>query len=1042
MRRLALALAALAFCAPVRADSLPGAAPFDAALQARLRGAWQQRKPGYRPRTRHIDKDGAPRYTNRLFLETSPYLRQHAHNPVNWYPWGDEAFLAARRLGRPVLVSIGYSTCHWCHVMEEESFEDEEIARVLNEGYVAIKVDREERPDVDTIYMTAVQALTGRGGWPLNVWLTADRAPFFGGTYFPARDGERGVRTGFLSLLRQMQKAHAEQGERVASSAAQLVAAVSEHLAARDARAGLPGASVLLAAAESYRAGYDAEWGGMQGAPKFPSSLPVRFLLRHHRRTGDAQSLAMATRTLERMASGGIHDQLGGGFHRYSVDARWLVPHFEKMLYDNALLAMAYLEASQASGRDDFARVARGILAYVEREMTSPAGAFYSASDADSEAPGGRREEGRFFTWTPEEIRAVLAPDAARLAETYYGVTSAGHVDGRSVLHAAHPVGEVARELGLSEQAARASLEDSRRRLLAARERRPRPLRDEKILTAWNGLAISAFARAALVLGEPRLAAQAARAADFVLTRMRENGRLLRSHSEGRSRHNAYLEDYAFLIAGLLDLYEASGSPRWLREAIELDQVLAQHYEDPAGGYFAISDDHERLLARAKPAQDGAEPSGNSVQALNLLRLHEWSDDDRYRQRAERTLAAFGARLEKAPDALSELLLAADFHNDTPKQIVIVTPTQRSQAAPLLDKLRATFVPNRTLVVAAEGSDLQAQARLLPLLEGKRALGGKATGYVCERRVCERPTSDPQLFAAQLAKTEPLVERPSPEERALAYLAREVPGWRRAHACGSCHNNGDGARALFRARAKGHRVPDAALESTREWLHQPLEWERAPGEPGTSDVKLARIQFGAALAASEPGSPLLLEVARKLAADQDADGAWRIASQASLGSPVAYGPFVATWMARVALAAADRAAFAQELARADAWFRTAPVKNVMDAAAAVLALGDARADARALLLRAQASDGGWGPYPGSAPEAFDTALALLALASAPGVAEREPLRRGRAWLLRAQLEVGGWKETTRPAGYQSYAQHISTSAWATLALLETSEPSR
>ena len=1053
MRRLALALLALCGSAPLSAETPPGAAPFDAALQSRLDSAWRSRPSAYRPRTRHVLSEGVPKYTNRLFLESSPYLLQHAHNPVNWYPWGDEAFETARRLGRPVLLSVGYSTCHWCHVMEEESFEDEELARVLNEGYVAIKVDREERPDVDAVYMSAVQALTERGGWPMTVWLTAAREPFFGGTYFPPRDGDRGAGSGFLTLLRRMAQTHAEQGERVTEMARELVAAVREDLASQTSGAGLPDAKVLRAAADFYRDAYDAESGGLLGAPKFPSSLPVRFLLRYHRRTGDPRALAMASRTLEKMAAGGIHDPISGGFHRYTVDARWRVPHFEKMLYDNALLAVAYLEGYQASGCLDFASVARDILGYVARDMTSPEGAFYSATDADSLTPAGKREEGRFFTWTPDEIRAAVGPDRAPLVEAAYGVTPAGNLEGRSVLRAGPPLVEIARELGMTEAAARTSLEESRKLLLAARARRPPPLRDEKILAAWNGLMIGAFARAALTLGEPRYAAQATRAAEFVLTRMRERGRLLRSYNAGSARHDAYLEDYAFLISGLIDLYEATGTPRWISEAIALDQVLERYYEDPdAGGYFTTSADHEKLLTRAKPAQDGAEPSGNSVQALNLLRLHELTSDDRYRRRAERTLTAFSGRLAKAPDLLRELLLAADFQLDTPKQVVIVAPASREQAEPLLAKLRAAFLPNRVLVVATEGEDLKAQARLVPLLEGKRALAGKVTAYVCERRVCELPTSEPEAFASQLAKAEPLSRPATPEDRALAYLMREVPAWREKHACGSCHNNGDGARALLRARELDYEVPQHAVANSRQWLMTPLEWERAPGEPGTSDTKLAGIQFAATtLAAFDAGviddRGLLIEIAAKLASEQDRDGAWRIAEQSSLGSPVAYGPFVATWLGSRTLGAADRARFAGEVARAEAFFVANPAKNVMDAAATALALADApppaaqarRREALELLKAAQTSDGGWGPYPASAPEAFDTALALLALART-AVWNREPITRGRGYLIRTQLESGGWKETTRPPGYQSYAQHISTTAWATLALLETAAP--
>jgi hypothetical protein len=764
----------------------------------------------------------------------------------------------------------------------------------------------------------------------------------------------------------------------------------------------------------------------------------------------------MATRSLEKMAGGGIHDQLGGGFHRYSVDARWLVPHFEKMLYDNALLAVAYLEGYQASGRAEFAEVARGILRYVERDMTSPEGAFYSATDADSPGPDGRREEGLFFTWTPAEIRAAVGAERARLVEAVYAVTAGGNFEGRSVLSAPRPLVEVARELGLAERAARKALEEAREILLAQRARRPPPLRDEKILAAWNGLMIGALARASVALAEPRYAAQAARAAAFVLERMRENGRLRRSYGNGRARHNAYLDDYAFLVSGLLDLFEATGTPRWLAEAKGLDQVLERHYEDrSAGGYFTTSDDHEALLARAKPAHDGAEPSGNSIQALNLLRLHELTDDDRYRVRAERTLATLSGSLARAPEAFSELLLASDFQLDRPKQIVIVAPSDRAQAEPLLARLRAAFVPNRILVVAVEGSDLLAQSRLVPLLEGKVARGGQATAYVCERRICERPTSDPALFAAQIAKTERLAASRAPEDKAVAYLMQEVPGWRAKHACGSCHNNGDGARALFRAMSLGHDVPAEALANTSQWLLAPKDWEREAGEPGTSDKKLARIQFTASLlAATEAGviadRQPLIETAASLAADQDPDGAWRIAGQASLGSPVAYGPFVATWLAKRALTAADAARFAPERAKAEGFFVAHPAKNVMDAAAATLALADAASEpARArrqesldLLLKAQTADGGWGPYAGSAPEAFDTALALLALASAGGEFHREPIQRGRDQLARAQLENGGFRETTRPAGYESYAQHISTTGWAALALLETAPRKR
>ena len=738
---------------------LPGAPPYPSDLLQRLEDARRAKGPGYVPRTRHLRPDGWAKYTNRLFLESSPYLLQHAHNPVNWYPWGDEAFAEAQRRGVPVLLSVGYSTCHWCHVMEEESFEDEEIARVMNEGYVAIKVDREERPDVDAVYMSAVQAMTGRGGWPMTVWLTPERKPFVCGTYFPARDGDRGAETGFLTLLRRLRETYDAQPDRVAASSAEIVQHIRRSLAPPAGGGDLPGAEVLHKAMGHYRSIFDAANGGVGGAPKFPSGLPVRFLLRYHRRTGDGEALRMAILTLEKMAGGGMHDQVGGGFHRYSTDARWLVPHFEKMLYDNALLTLAYVEAYQVTREESFARVAREILRYVDRDMASPDGAFYSATDADSLVPSGHREEGYFFTWTPAELAAALGKDRAHIVATYYGATAAGNFEGRNILHVPRPLSEVAGDLGMKPDEVWKSVEQAREALHRERAKRPAPLRDEKVLASWNGLMISAHAQAALVLGEEGYARVASQAADFVLRNLRGDGRLKRSFKDGRAWHNAYLDDYAFFTAALLDLFEATSQRRWLEEAIALDRVLHTHYEDRSGGgFYMTSDDHEVLLAREKPSYDGAEPSGNSVAVLNLLRLHELTTDDRYRQRAERAFKAFQPALARAPQALSEMLLALDFHLDTPKEIVIVCPRRVSEAAPLLAQLRAAFVPNRVLALVPQGDELARLARLVPLVEGKVAQRGKATAYVCEHRVCELPTSDPAVFAKQLRKVRPLAD--------------------------------------------------------------------------------------------------------------------------------------------------------------------------------------------------------------------------------------------------------------------------------------------
>lgn len=744
-----------------RFQPLPGADEYSAPLQEQLRGMYQQRGSSYVPRTRHLHADGSAKYTNRLFLQSSPYLLQHAHNPVNWYPWGDEAFALARQLNRPVLLSVGYSTCHWCHVMEEESFEDEEIARFLNEHYVIIKVDREERPDVDAIYMSAVQALTGRGGWPMTVWLTPQRKPFYGGTYFPARDGERGARYGFLSLLTRLEEVYRQQPDKVAQSSEQLTQAIGQRLAPQPG-GDLPSAALLDSTVTRYRERFDSRFGGLDGAPKFPSSLPIRLLLRQYRSSGDAALLNMVTSTLKNMAAGGMHDQVGGGFHRYSTDQRWLVPHFEKMLYDNALLAVVYLEAWQVTGDAAFQQVAEDILRYVQRDMTSGEGGFYSATDADSPTPDGRREEGWFFTWTPAEIDQVLDPQAAGLAKAYYQVTAAGNFEGRSILHTPQPLDSIAHGLELTGPAAQKLLGSIRDTLYQARQQRPPPSRDEKILTAWNGLMISAYARAGLVLDRPGYTNIASVAGNFVLDRLYRDGRLYRSYKDGQARHMAYLDDYAFLTAGLLDLYEASSDIRWLQQAISLDKTLERHYEDhPAGGFFMTADDHETLLTREKPAYDGAEPSGNSVALLNLLRLHEFTTDDHYRQRADKALQAFAGTLQANPFALTEMLLALSFRLDQAKEIIIVTPPGEKPGADpatsrMLAALRQTFVPNRVIVVVEQGKALERQASVIPLLRYKQALHGQTTAYVCQQGICELPTQDPAEFARQLAQTVPL----------------------------------------------------------------------------------------------------------------------------------------------------------------------------------------------------------------------------------------------------------------------------------------------
>jgi uncharacterized protein YyaL (SSP411 family) len=738
-------------------ENLPGAEEFEAALLKEFEKMRKFRGKDYHPRTKHLRPDGWADYTNRLFLESSPYLIQHAHNPVNWYPWGDEAFETARKLNRPVLLSVGYSTCHWCHVMEEESYESEEIARYLNQNYIAIKVDREERPDIDSIYMNAVQALTGNGGWPLNVWLTPDRKPFFGGTYFPPRDGDRGVRFGFLTVLKRINEIYHTEPGRIEEIGQNLTGVVRQRLSAQSGDR-LPGADVMQQAINNYKQAFDTVYGGINGAPKFPSSLPVRFLFRHFRRTEDQETLHIAKLSLEKMAAGGIYDQVGSGFHRYSTDQQWLVPHFEKMLYDNALLIMAYLEGYQVTGDENFKRITEEILSYVKRDMTSPDGAFYSATDADSLTPQGHREEGYFFTWTPEELEKVLGRKRAEIVKTYYAVGSRPNFEKRHILHTPKPIAKIADKLDISEDQLRAAIEESKTLLYQWRNRRPPPLRDEKIITSWNGLMISAHARAGLILGDSQYIDRAAQAANFVLTNLFINNRLYRSYKDNQARHLAYLDDYAFFGAALLDLYEATHDIQWLAKAIELDDILEKNYEDKKeGGFFMISKNHEDLIAREKPYYDGAEPSGNSIAVLNLLRLEEFTLKDSYRKRAEKALKSFLGGSSSNPLAHSEMMLALDFYLDNPKEIVIVAPDGKiDESAPFLEEFRKQFLPNRILTVATDGKDIEAHARLIPVARGKFAIKGKTTAYVCEKGTCKLPARDPKLFAQQLREVEQL----------------------------------------------------------------------------------------------------------------------------------------------------------------------------------------------------------------------------------------------------------------------------------------------
>jgi uncharacterized protein YyaL (SSP411 family) len=737
----------------------PGAGPgadHDQALSVVLVEALAHKGAVYVPRTRHLHAPGHPRFVNRLIRETSPYLLQHAHNPVNWYPWGSEAFDEARRLGRPVFLSIGYSTCHWCHVMEEESFEDEEIAGALNQNFIAIKLDREERPDIDAIYMAAVQALTGAGGWPMSVFLTPDREPFFGGTYFPPRDGARGARMGFLTLLTQLAQTYSQDRTRVDRASASLVAAIREQMegveAAARAKASsagipVPDCAPIETAITTYRRLFDAVHGGLRRAPKFPSNIPVRLLLRAYKRTGDPELLAMCTLTLEKMAAGGMYDQIGGGFHRYSTDAQWLVPHFEKMLYDNALLVPAYAEAFQVTGRGDFARVVRETLDYLLREMTSQVGGFFSATDADSKGPDGKAEEGLFFVWSRAEVQSLLGSDADRFC-AYYGITEAGNFEGHNIPNVARP-----------DEAEHAALAEARRTLYEARAKRPLPLLDDKILAAWNGLAISAMAFGGRVLHEERYLAAARNAADFVLTKMRREGRIVRTWKDGVIKTVGFLEDQAFVVQGLLDLWEATFEARWLDEALAIATAQEGAFADvDNGGWFMTSRDGETLIAREKPQYDGAEPSGTSVAWRNALRLAALTGDATWETIATRAFASVASVVTNNPLGLSEGLLALDWMTDVAREIVIVLPAgvALTAARPLLNEVERAFVPSRVLITVREGDGA---AALRALTQDRGAINGLATAYVCVQGRCELPVTDPAALQRLLTTNSPTTPR-------------------------------------------------------------------------------------------------------------------------------------------------------------------------------------------------------------------------------------------------------------------------------------------
>ncbi|MCP3919519.1 MAG: thioredoxin domain-containing protein [bacterium] len=703
-----------------------------------------------------LPKDGGDEF-NRLIHSKSPYLQQHARNPVDWYAWGAEAFEAAREQDKPIFLSIGYSTCHWCHVMEHESFEDPEVAKLMNDSFICVKVDREERPDIDQVYMTVTQAMTGRGGWPMTVLMTPDKQPFFAGTYFP-RAGRHG-RTGMMELVPQLSGAWKNDRRRVL----EVARGATEHVAKLSS--GTPGEALSESTLElcysHLRHSYDFKRGGFGEQMKFPIPHNLRFLLRHHARSGDLSSLDMVETTLAAMRKGGIWDHVGFGFHRYSTDPNWLLPHFEKMLYDQALLALAYTEAWQVTGKDAYRETAEQVFTYVLRDMTSPKGGFFSAEDADSEGV-----EGLFYVWTLEQLKAALDEDDAALAAAVWNIReegnfseeATGEATGHNIPHLSQTLDELAPTRGMEPAELAAKMEVIRAKLFEVREPRVHPFKDDKILTDWNGLMIAAFAKAARVFdGREDYERAATAAAKFVLGNLRdERGRLLKSYRGGAADNLGLLEDYAFFTHGLLELFTTTQKPRFLEEAIALtDDMIARFWDERGGGFFLSPTDGEKLIVRSKESYDGAIPSGNSVAVMNLLWLARLTGNTKYDEYADKTIKAFAGQTSLQPQSYTQLMLAVDFLVGPSFEIVIAGDPAADDLGAMLSALNDRFLPNKVVVVRpAGGAGAKAISRLVPYTETQEAIDGKATAYVCQNFTCQAPTTDVATMLAALEQLE------------------------------------------------------------------------------------------------------------------------------------------------------------------------------------------------------------------------------------------------------------------------------------------------
>jgi len=684
--------------------------------------------------TQHSTKH---KFTNLLIHETSPYLLQHAHNPVDWNAWNNEALERAKREDKPILLSIGYSACHWCHVMEHESFENEAIAKLMNDNFINIKVDREERPDLDSIYMNAVQMMTGHGGWPMTVFLTPDGLPFYGGTYYPPVD--RGGMPGFPRILISIAEAYRAKRDDIAQSAESLLNEL-KRLDTLKPQEGELNHEILDQAANNLLRMLDPDDGGFGRAPKFPPSMTLSFLLRQYDRTKQQNLLDAVELTLAKMANGGMYDQLGGGFHRYSVDAKWLVPHFEKMLYDNALLSRIYLDAFLVTGNEFYKRIATETLDYVRREMTDASGGFYSSQDADSEG-----EEGKFFVWSPKEVEALLGAEDAKLFCRYFDVSEYGNFEGHSILHVDEEASAIAKRMGVTPERLNEAIERGKRILFEAREHRIKPFRDEKMLTAWNGLMLRSFAEAARVLDRSDYREVAVANANFLLKELKRanasGSLLLRTHKDGESKLNAYQEDYAYLADGLLALYEATFDVRWFEESQALIQtMIEQFWDDADGGFFFTGTDHETLITRTKDFYDNAIPAGNSVAAHLLLRFALLTGEQSYREKAERVLKLLRPAVMRSPSAFGHLLCALDLALGSPLEIAIIGVPDAEDTRALLGAVFHRYLPNKVVALASPNDS--AAPKAIPLLESRNQIEGKATAYVCRNFTCDTPVTE------------------------------------------------------------------------------------------------------------------------------------------------------------------------------------------------------------------------------------------------------------------------------------------------------------